>query len=413
MPTDQGGRPAPLAPDAPRPTRRTLMIAAIVAAAVALFVVVAGVANRSSQAWKSKTWTQAQSIPVVSVVSPISDIGERTLTLPGTLQAWYAAQIFSRVPGYVHIWYDDIGARVKAGQVLAIIDTPDLDAQIDQARADLVSAQANQKLADITARRWSGLLKEDAVSTQESDEKTGDLAVKTAQVNAARSALDRLLSFKVFSRITAPFNGVVTARHTDIGALVNAGASAGANGASELFEVSQIQPLRLYVDVPQVDAAEIRPGGAVTLTVPEYPDKVFSAKLTTTSNAVSVRSGTLLTELVVDNPQGLLKPGEYAQVKLVAPPAAGGGGAMVLRVPSSALLFRKEGTQLALLGPGDRVRVIGVGVGRDLGQTIEITRGLSPGDKVIDNPPDSIVNGELVRLGPSSAKRTAGANAAG
>jgi RND family efflux transporter MFP subunit len=399
-----------LAPDAPRPTRGALIIAGIVVLVIAAVVVAAGIAGRSSEAWKNKTWTQAQSIPVVSVISPQVEPGDRVLALPGTLQAWFAAQIFSRVPGYVHGWYDDIGARVKRGQVLATIDTPDLDAQIVQARADLASAQASMRLADITSRRWTGLLKDDAVSKQEADEKQGALAVTTAQVNSASANLQRLLSFKAFSRITAPFDGVVTARKTDIGALVNAGA--GATAASELFEVSQIQPLRLYVNVPQVDAGEIRPGVSVTLTAPEFADRVFSAKLATTSNAVSQQSGTLLTELVVDNAQGLLKPGEYVQVKFVLPPPSGAAGRN-LSVPSSALLFRKEGAQLALLGPGDRVRVVQVGVGRDLGSTLEITRGLAPTDKVIDNPPDSIVNGELVRLGPGTTKRVAGANVAG
>jgi RND family efflux transporter MFP subunit len=399
---------ARLAPDAPRPSRRTLVIVGVVALAVAAVVVIAGVLGRSSHENDNQRWTQAQAIPVVSVVSPISDAGARTLTLPGTLQAWYAAQIYARVPGYVRAWYDDIGARVKAGQVLAVIDTPELDAQIVQARADLVSAQAAMRLADITARRWSGLLAQDAVSRQEADEKSGDFAVKSAQANAAKANLDRLLSLKAFSRIVAPFAGVVTARHTDIGALVNAGA--GASSSGDLFEVSQIQPLRLYVDVPQVDTAAIQTGGSVDLTAPEHPGKRFAARFTTTSHAVSVKSGTLLAELTVDNAAGLLEPGEYVQVNFAVSP---GAGAAPLRVPSGALLFRKDGPQLALLGPGDRVRVVDVGVGRDLGPTIEITRGLSASDKVIDNPPDSIVTGELVRLGASPARRGPGADAAG
>jgi len=411
MPTEPGAPSARLAQDAPRPRRRTLIITGIVALALAAALVIWGVVSRSNEASNDKTWTQAQAIPVVSLVTPTAETSDRTLTLPGALQAWYAAQIFARVPGYLRIWYDDIGAKVKAGQVLAIIDTPELDAQIVQARADLASAQANMNLAGITARRWTGLLKEDAVSKQEADEKEGGFAVATAQVNAARANLDRLLSLKGFSRIAAPFAGVVTARRTDIGALVNAGSTA--NASSALFEVSQVQPLRLYVNVPQVDLGSIEPGVGVTLTVPEYPGRIFPAKLATTANAVSVTSGTLLTELIVDNPEGLLKPGAYAQVKFTFPPPQAGQGAGTLEVPSSALLFRKTGTQLALLGPGDRVRLIQVGVGRDLGQTLEITHGLSPTDKVINNPPDSITNGELVRVAPETAKRGSGANAAG
>jgi RND family efflux transporter MFP subunit len=411
MPIEPGAPSTRLAPDAPRPSRRGLIITGIVALALAGLLVIWGIVSRSNEAWKDRTWTQAQAIPVVSLVTPTAESSDRTLTLPGTLQAWYAAQIFSRAPGYLRIWYDDIGARVKAGQVLAIIDTPELDAQIVQARADLASAQANMDLAGITARRWSGLLKEDAVSKQEADEKAGGFAVATAQVNSAKANLDRLLSLKAFSRITAPFAGVVTARRTDIGALVNAGSTA--NASSELFEVSQVQPLRLYVSVPQVDIAAIKPGVGVQLTVPEYPGRMFPAKLATTSNAVSVASGTLLTELIVDNPEGLLKPGAYAQVRFTFPPSRAGPGGGPLQVPSSALLFRKTGTQLAVLGPNDRVRIIQVGVGRDLGQSLEITHGLSPTDKVIDNPPDSITDGELVRVGPEAAKRGSGANAAG
>jgi RND family efflux transporter MFP subunit len=410
MSTEHGAPRGRIAPDAPRPPRRTMITTGIVALVFAALLVIWGIVSRSNEAWKDKTWTQAQAIPVVSLITPTSGTSDRTLTLPGTLQAWYAAQIFSRVPGYLRIWYDDIGARVKAGQVLAIIDTPELDAQIVQARADLASAEANMNLAGITARRWTGLLMEDAVSKQETDEKEGGFAVATAQVNSAKASLDRLLSLKGFSRITAPFTGVVTARRTDIGALVNAGSTA--NATSELFEVSQVQPLRLYVNVPQVDVASIRPGISVALTVPEYPGRVFPAKLATTSNSVSITSGTLLTELVVDNPEGLLKPGAYAQVKFTFPPSQAGRGAGPLEVPSSALLFRKTGTQLALLGSDDRVRIIQVAVGRDLGQTLEITHGLSPTDKVINNPPDSITNGELVRLAPETAKRGARANAA-
>jgi RND family efflux transporter MFP subunit len=410
MPIDPGAPPSRLAPDAPRPSRRGLIITGIVALVLAVLLVIWGIVSRASEAWKDRTWTEAQAIPVVSLVTPTAKTSDRTLTLPGTLQAWYAAQIFSRAPGYLRIWYDDIGARVKAGQVLAIIDTPELDAQIVQARADLASAQANMDLAGITARRWSGLLKEDAVSKQEADEKAGGFAVATAQVNAAKASLDRLLSLKAFSRITAPFAGVVTARRTDIGALVNAGSTA--NASSELFEVSQVQPLRLYVSVPQVDVAAIRPGIGVQLTVPEYPGRTFPAKLATTANAVNAQSGTLLTELVVDNAEGLLKPGAYAQVKFSLPPPDG-QGAGPLQVPSSALLFRKTGAQLAVLGPNDRVRIIQVGVGRDLGQSLEITHGLSPTDKVIDNPPDSITDGELVRIAPPATGRGPGAHAAG
>jgi multidrug efflux system membrane fusion protein len=413
MPTDDVAPPRPrLAPDAPRPSRRALVIAGVIAIALAVVIVILGITSRASQDWKMKTWTKAQAIPVVTLVTPTGQTSDRILAYPGTVQAYYSASIFARVPGYLHAWYTDIGAHVKAGQLLATIDTPELDAELIQAKANLATAVANRNLAQITARRWSGLLKEDAVSHQEADEKAGAFEATTAQVNAAQANVDRLTAMKAFARITAPFNGIVTARRTDVGALINPGA--GSSTTTELFDVAQVQPLRLYVNVPQSDSAGIQPGIAASLTVPEYPGMVFPAKLATTSGSVSASTGTLLVELIVDNTKGLLKVGDYAQVKFVVPPKPGAQQGVTLQVPSSALLFRKTGTQLAILGPGDRVRIVAVGVGRDLGQTIEITHGLQPGDRVIDNPPDSIINGELVRVGGSTpAKAAAGANAEG
>jgi membrane fusion protein, multidrug efflux system len=413
MPTDDASHPRPrVAPDAPRPSRRALAIAGLIAVALAVVVVIIGIVGRANQSGKTKSWTTAQAIPVVSVIAPKAGAAERVLVYPGTLQAYYSASIFARVPGYLHAWYTDIGAHVKAGQLLATIDTPELDAELVQAKANLATAVANRNLAEITANRWSGLLKEDAVSHQESDEKTGAFEATTAQVNAAQAEVGRLQAMKAFARIVAPFNGVVTARRTDVGALINAGA--GSTTTTELFDVAQVQPLRLYVNVPQANSAGFRPGIAASLTVPEFPGQVFPAKLATTSEAISASSGTVLVELLVDNSKDMLKVGDYAQVKFVIPPRPDLRQGSVLQVPSSALLFRKAGTQLALLGPDDRVRVVAVSVGRDLGPTIEITSGLQEGDRVIDNPPDSIANGELVRVGgTASARQGAGANAAG
>jgi len=389
MPTDHHTGPAP------RPSRRALVITAVVAGVVAVLVVVTGIASRVVQAHETKTWTQTQSIPVVSLVGPEPESGTQALVLPGTLSAYYNAPIYSRVSGYLRAWYHDIGARVKAGELLATIDTPDLDQQLVQARADLATAEANRQLAQITARRWTNLLKQDAVSAQESDEKTGDLAAKTAQVNAAKANVGRLLALKGFSRIVAPFDGVITARKTDIGYLINAGA--GATTSSELFDVSKVDKLRLYVNVPQVDSALIRPGVKASLTAPEFPGRAFSAQLTTTADAVSDRTGAVLVELIVDNADGALTTGDYAQVKFETPGDAASGGQTV-RLPSSVLIFRNEGPQVAVLGPHDRVILKPVVVGRDLGASIEISSGLSRADKVIDSPPDSITEGELVRV---------------
>ena len=257
------------------------------------------------------------------------------MTFPGTLQAYYDAKIYSRVPGYVHAWYKDIGAHVKKGDVLATIDTPELDQQISQARADLSNAQAAQKLSAITAQRWQNLLPLDAVSKQDAEEKEEDLESKTGAVKAAQANLDRLQALKAFATIVAPFDGVVTKRTIDFGALVNAGSPS--SPSEPLFAVSDIHMLRLYVNVPQNYSAEIVPGMTISLSVPEYPGRSFSAKLVSTSNAISAQS-TLLVEFEADNSQGLLKPGDYAQVNIGLP-----GTASKLRLPASALMFRAEG----------------------------------------------------------------------
>ena len=377
----------------PRP-RRGLLIAAAVAAVAAVVVVVSGVASRRHAVAETQTWTRAEATPAVSVVSPTVNTGARSLTLPGQLQAFYNAPIYSRVSGYVRAWYDDIGAHVAKGQLLAVIDTPETDQQIIQARADLATAQANMNLAATTAQRWARLLKQDAVSAQESEEKAGDFAAKSAQVQAARANLNRFLALKGFSRITAPFDGVVVARRIDIGALVNAGAGAAPN--SELFDVAKVDALRLYVRVPQVDSAEIRPGVDANLTVPELPGRSFPTRVATTASAIADSSGTLLSELAVDNAGGVLKPGAYAQVNFSFPDRAAAGQGFTL--PSSALLFRDKGVEVAVVGPDSHVHIRHVAVAKDLGASVEIASGLAQGDRVVNNPSDSVADGEVVRV---------------
>ncbi len=403
MSTDAAAPPPPrtAAPGAPPPRGRGLLIASGVAIVIALVVVVSGIASRRHATSQTTSWTTAQAIPTVSLVSPEANTGARSLVLPGTLQAFYNAPIYSRVSGYVKAWYFDIGAHVKTGQLLALIDTPETDEQITQARADLATADANMHLASTTAQRWSRLLKQDAVSQQESEEKAGDLAAKTAEVQAAQANLNRLLALKGFSRILAPFDGVVTARKTDIGALVNAGAGAAPN--SELFDVAKIDKLRLYVRVPQVDSADIKPGVTATLTVPELPERTFTGVLATTASAIADNTGTLLAELMVANPGDVLKPGSYAQVKFNVPDGRGAAYGSIL-LPSSAVLFRDKDVEVALVGPHDHVHLHNVTVGRDLGGSLEITAGLSPNDRVVNNPPDSIAEGELVRVVSTSDK---------
>ena len=250
-------------------------------------------------------------------------------------------------------------------------------------------------LASTTAQRWARLLKQDAVSAQESEEKAGDFAARSAQVQAARANLNRFLALKGFSRITAPFDGVITARRTDIGALVNAGA--GATASSELFDVAKVNPLRLYVRVPQVDSAEIRPGVSATLTVPELPGRSFPTRVATTASAIADSSGTLLSELAVDNAGGLLKPGAYAQVNFSFADHAA-AAAQGFTLPSSALLFRDKGVEVAVVGPDSHVHIRHVAVARDLGSSVEISSGLSRSDRVVNNPADSVAEGERVRV---------------
>ena len=381
----------------PGPSKRTLRITGLVAAGVAVVVVAAGVAVRAGQTSELKSWTSAQAIPTVDFVRPAPPTSGQTLTLPGNLSAYNDAQMFARVPGYVHAWYVDIGAMVKKGQPLAAIDTPELDQQIAQARADLVSAQAGRSLSQTTANRWKGLLAADAVSKQETDEKTGDLLVKTAAVKAAQANLDRLMALKGFARITSPFDGVVTTRTADIGALVNAGSG---GTAQPLFTVADISRIRVYVHVPQTYSADIKPGAEASFTLPEYPGRTFEAKIVSTSGAISDQSGTLLVELQTPNMGDQLKPGDYAQVSFAMPK----GEAGALTLPSSALMFRKDGLQVATVGPDNRITMKPIKVGEDLGQKVRIASGVTPADRVVDNPPDSLNQGDLVRIAGAEAK---------
>jgi RND family efflux transporter MFP subunit len=368
--------------------------AALVGVGVAALIVAVGAFTRVTANQQLKSWTAIQAIPTVDVVHASADGAPQDLMLPGQVQADYSAVIHARVSGYLKHWYVDIGAPVKAGQVLADIDTPELDQQLAQARADLATATANQKLAQVTADRWTNLLAKDAVSRQEADEKTGDLQAKTALVQAAKANVDRLAAMESFKRIVAPFDGIVTARTTDIGALI----AAGAPGDAGLFAVSDEHRLRIYVKVPQAYSASIVPGSTATLRVPEYPDRTFVAKLVSTSGAVGDHSGTVLVELQMDNPGDVLKPGDYAQVQFSAPPLAG-----VMSLPASATMFRHRGMAVAVVGPDDHVRIKYVSIQRDLGQSVQVSGGgLSPSDRVVNNPPDSIAEGELVRIAGSA-----------
>jgi RND family efflux transporter MFP subunit len=288
---------------------------------------------------------------------------------------------------------------VKAGQLLATIETPDLDQQLLQARADLASAQANESLASTTAKRWQSMLKSDSVSKQEVDEKTGDFTAKQAMANAARANVERINAMKNYTRIVAPFDGTVTARNTDVGALINAGS--GGNGQA-LFEVSDVRKLRVYVQVPQSYVPSIPTGATSTLTVPEYPGRTFSAKVESSAQAVTAASGSTLVQLAVDNADGKLMPGSFANVRfdIAADKAA-------LRVPASALVFDDNGTRLATIGVDDRVKFKTITILHDYGKSVEIASGIASGDRVIDSPPDGLTDGDHVRIAPSDASSNA------
>jgi RND family efflux transporter MFP subunit len=354
---------------------------------------------------EEQTFSNQRSVPVVRTLAPQASAGAEGLELPGQLQAYNDAPIYARVPGYLKSWNEDIGARVKAGQLLAVIDAPELDQELAQAQANLATVEANLKLAKVTAQRFQDLAGDDAVSKQDADEKSGDLAAKTAAVKAAEANVQRLQAMEGFKRIVAPFDGVVTARNANIGALVNAGA--GANPGSALFSVSDVHLLRVYVHVPQSYSAQVKSGMKASLELPQYAGRTFPATVMSDSGAVSDQSGTLLVELEVQNPDGALKPGDFAQVRFDLPPASG-----VVRVPASALIFRSQGLQIATVTPDGRAHLHKASVARDLGQQVELNGGVTPTDRVIDTPPDSLEDGDLVRIAPPEQPGNAGGDRA-
>jgi membrane fusion protein, multidrug efflux system len=356
---------------------------------VALIVVVAGVVSRRSLAASLQERADAQAVRSVVVIAPSPAHASTALALPGRTEAWSRAPIYARVSGYLKSWRADIGTPVKAGELLAEIETPDLDQQLLQAQAELATAMANAALAETTAKRWQDLFASGMVSSQAVEEKKGDLAAKTSAVRGLQANVERNQALKRFTRIVAPFDGVVTVRATDVGALINAGGAPG----SELFVVSDTHKLRVYVSVPQSLIAMLRPGSQATLTVPERPGKSYAAVVQSMSGAISSTSGSMLVQLSVDNDAGDLLPGGFANVRFEMPRTAG-----ALSIPPSALIFDKSGLRVATVGEGDKVVLKPVKVARDLGTTIEIASGLSPDDRVIESPPDGIENGDRVQV---------------
>ena len=381
---------------------RRLRLLGLIAGVAGVGIIGWGVFSRARAVADDQAFSDRRSVPVVRIVTPGGAGAAEGLELPGQLQAYNEALIYARVPGYLKSWNEDIGARVKAGQLLAVIDAPELDQELVQAQANLATVEANLKLAKVTAERFMDLAGDDAVSKQDADDKSGDLAAKTAAVKAAEANVQRLQALEGFKRILAPFDGVVTQRNANIGALVNAGA--GASPGSALFNVSDVHLLRVYVHLPQAYSAQIRNGMKASLTLPQYAGRAFPATVVSDAGAVSDQSGTLLVELEVQNPDGALKPGDFAQVRFDLPPVSG-----VVRVPASALIFRRAGLQVATVAPDGRARLHTASVARDLGAQVELSGGVSPGDKVIDTPPDSLQDGDLVRIAePEGGHRAQG-----
>ncbi|BBD03133.1 MULTISPECIES: efflux RND transporter periplasmic adaptor subunit [Sphingobium] len=380
------------------PDSRTLKRVGIGAAVIAIAVVGFGVATRISATNELRGTAEKAAIPSVAVVSPKQDGKGGALVLPGNVQAYNSAAIYARTNGYVSRWLADIGDNVRAGQSLAVLDAPEVDQQLAAAQADYQTALAQQRLAETTAKRWAVMLAKDAVSKQESDEKNGDLAARSAVTNAAMANVKRLRALQGFTRLAAPFDGVVTSRAAQIGALVVAG-----NAASQpLFTVSDVHRMRIYVRVPQGYSAQVKPGMAATLMLPEYPGRTFTATLTSSAGAVDAQSGAVLVQLQAENPDRALKPGAFAQVSF----NVGQGGGNGMSLPGSAILYGNDGPTVAVVGSDNRVTVRPVTITRDEGATVLISGAIRPGDKVIDSPPDSIQSGDKVSVA-SGGKGTA------
>lgn len=361
-------------------------------AIVSALVVVGGLLliQRRSQFQALAENTEALAVPTVAIIHPAAQPGDEDLVLPGTLQAYVESPIYARTNGYLVKWYHDIGSHVNKGDILADIETPEVDQQLRQARADLVTAEANLRLSEITATRYTDLLKTDGVSKQEVDNANGDLEAKRAIVQSAQANVGRLEELKSFQRVFAPFTGVTTQRNIDIGTLINAG-----NGGTsqQLFYLAQTDPIRVYVNVPENYAPSIHTGLAAYLELTQFPGQKFEGQVVRTAEAIDLSTRTLLTEVDVPNKSGQLLPGGYAQVHLRVNVQH-----QRLQVPVNALLFRAEGLRAVVVGSNHRIRLQAVDIGRDYGNSLEVLNGLKADDWIVLNPPDSIEDGEEVHV---------------
>ncbi len=388
-------RASPSTAEAAASSERKLKHAGIVAAVLVIGAALAGLIPRWHQRAVLMAETHELAVPTVAVVSPAPSKPAAGLTLPAEIKPLLEAPIYARASGYLKRWLVDIGARVKAGELLAEIDTPELNQELAAARAQLAQAEAALALAKTTAARWAELLKTASVSEQEAAEKQADLELKTANVQAAQANVGRLQELQAFQKVTAPFDGTITARNTDVGQLITSG------GARELFRLAQTGTLRVYVRVPQTMTTAVAPGQSAELTIPEMPGRSFPAKIVRTSGAMTADSRTLLVELEVDNSRGEILAGSYAQVRLLEANAK-----PPLTVPANSLLFRAEGPQVGVVGENGVVDLRNVTLGRDFGQSVEVLEGVAATDRVILNPSDSLASGMTVRM-PSASNETA------
>jgi RND family efflux transporter MFP subunit len=379
------------------PRLRQLLLIGAIALIAAGSIVVNGFISRSRTNQDLMQWTSAQAIPTVALAQIAHGDAAQSLILPGDIEPFNKAAIYARVSGYLKSWEQDIGTRVTAGQVLATIEAPDLDQQLAQARATLASAKANYDIAQITANRTNTLVKTQVTSQQIADQNAADAAAKKAIVDAQEANVRQLEAMESFKQILAPFDGVITARNTDIGALINAGSAAG----QQLFEVSDLHRVRIYVEVPQAFSAELRPGLKANFELPQNPGKKFDATLVTTSNAMNATSRSMRVELQADNSDGKLFGGAYCKVYFQLP-----NDPNMVRIPATALMPVNRGTQVAVLGGDNKVVLKSIQLGRDFGDSVEVTAGLAPGDRVIDSPPETLQSGDVVQLATPTASST-------
>jgi RND family efflux transporter MFP subunit len=364
------------------------LVGGVLLLAVAAGLAFWGISTRAKSLDVVTKETRELAVPTVAIIAPERGAPQQQIVLPGTMQAFTDAGIYARVPGYLHKWYVDLGARVHAGQLMADIDAPEIDQQLEQARADLATADANARLAQSTAERYRDLIQTDSVSKQDLDNANGSLEAKTTAVTSAKANVRRLEQLKAFCKITAPFDGVVTARSTDVGALIDSGSN-----AKELFHLAAMHRLRVFVNVPEVYSRAARPGMKADLTLTEFPGRAFTATLSRTAQSIDVTSRTLLAEFDVENAKGELLPGSYAEVHLKLPTEAS-----TFKLPINAVIFRTEGVRVAVVGADGKVALQPVTLGRDYGNSLEVVAGLTGTERVIVNAPDSIEAGQAVRI---------------